>query len=655
MRAGPPTLGLILLALLSPAKTQARLAPRLGEVASRSASRVGEAAGRSARRAAEAGGELTARAGRKVVSVIDSDGDGDISVEELEVAAGRFRRWCGRISRCLQRTWRRNRHLGLLLTGLLGLVHGGSFAYTILFAQTFAATGWPLMRSGVRRAAAAYDRAKAVPMAETRDSDPWRRGGGGGRVGHLREQLRELGAEAARLQREGASRDELAAVVERMRRVRAQLDALPSGGGGGRRAGPVLALMMLREPMVFRDLALGVWSGLSVSMAAAANGAARAVGLGATIGEALAALLELLAGRIELWARQLSSSLPAGATAAAYMGPSNALRAAVWFGGRGLGCALALKLQGAAMSLSVSLLAARAVLGGLAGLSGQAQLARRRRRQGGGGGEEEEEEGDEEGDEEGGVSGVATSSQAQLTMMWLLAAAGMHARGRLPLPLAVRVVLLPAYAVEAALRGVALKLTSDDFQKVQRDAGRSAAPDLLKILRGGSTEYELSVRPGRRDDLEQLVALTCDLAEETEHGLQLDRAKVTAGVEAGLPAASPAGGGLQPRYWVAERDGRLVGFVSVSPEWSDWWACAYWWIMSVFVQSSERRTGVASALFSAMYEDAERDGVQTINLRVERANQHAQSFYAKLGFLVDESHLVMARGRRPDGSVIGES
>lgn len=224
----------LLLALLSPTPARARLAPRLGEVASRSASRVGEAASRSARRVAEAGGELTARAGRKVLSTIDSDGDGEISVAELEGAAGRFRRWCSRLSRGLLRTWRRNRHLGLLLTGLLGLVHGGSFAHTILFAQTFAATGWPLVRSGVQRAAAAYERAKAVPMAEARDHDPSRRGGGGGgggRTGRLREQLRELGAEAERLQREGASRDELALVVERMRRARAQLDALPSSGG----------------------------------------------------------------------------------------------------------------------------------------------------------------------------------------------------------------------------------------------------------------------------------------------------------------------------------------------------------------------------------------------------------------------------------------
>lgn len=166
-------------------------------------------------------------------------------------------------------------------------------------------------------------------------------------------------------------------------------------------------------------------------------------------------------------------------------------------------------------------------------------------------------------------------------------------------------------------------------------------------------DMHVTVRRGCCEDLEQLVSLTCRLAAETENGLQLDRDRVAAGVTAGLHApSSDASSTLQPRYWVAEHDRRLVGFTSISPEWSDWWACAYWWVMSVYVQPSDRRSGVASALFNAMYEDAEQEGVQTINLRVERANQQAQGFYAKLGFALDESHLVMARGRRPDGSLI---
>jgi hypothetical protein len=45
--------------------------------------------------------------------------------------------------------------------------------------------------------------------------------------------------------------------------------------------------------------------------------------------------------------------------------------------------------------------------------------------------------------------------------------------------------------------------------------------------------------------------------------------------------------------------------------------------------------------------------VQTVNLRVERENEGAQKFYASVGFAVDDSHLVMSRGRKPDGGAIG--
>ena len=49
----------------------------------------------------------------------------------------------------------------------LGLAHGGTFAYTILFAQTFAMTGWPTMRGALRRASRAYQVAKGTPAADT--------------------------------------------------------------------------------------------------------------------------------------------------------------------------------------------------------------------------------------------------------------------------------------------------------------------------------------------------------------------------------------------------------------------------------------------------------------------------------------------------------
>jgi len=162
------------------------------------------------------------------------------------------------------------------------------------------------------------------------------------------------------------------------------------------------------------------------------------------------------------------------------------------------------------------------------------------------------------------------------------------------------------------------------------------------------------VRRGVAEDLEAIVQLQLDLARETENGLELDRARVAAGVGAGLAGGA---GALSPRYWVAvsASSGTVVGCVGVSPEWSDWWNCAYWWIISIFVGAGHRRHGVASELLRVLLAASEEEGVQTVNLRVEAENDGARAFYAAVGFATDTSHVVMSRGRKPDGAVVGAS
>lgn len=166
------------------------------------------------------------------------------------------------------------------------------------------------------------------------------------------------------------------------------------------------------------------------------------------------------------------------------------------------------------------------------------------------------------------------------------------------------------------------------------------------------TERSVTVRRGVAEDLEAIVQLQLDLARETENGLELDRARVAAGVGAGLAGGA---GALSPRYWVAvsASSGTVVGCVGVSPEWSDWWNCAYWWIISIFVGAGHRRHGVASELLRVLLAASDEDGVQTVNLRVEAENDGARAFYAAAGFATDTSHVVMSRGRKPDGAVVG--
>ena len=59
------------------------------------------------------------------------------------------------------------------------------------------------------------------------------------------------------------------------------------------------------------------------------------------------------------------------------------------------------------------------------------------------------------------------------------------------------------------------------------------------------------------------------------------------------------------------------------------------------------------ALLGAVLDDARAEGVKTVNLRVEKANEPALSLYRKCGFVVDDSHHVMSSGRTPSGHVVG--
>jgi GNAT superfamily N-acetyltransferase len=115
------------------------------------------------------------------------------------------------------------------------------------------------------------------------------------------------------------------------------------------------------------------------------------------------------------------------------------------------------------------------------------------------------------------------------------------------------------------------------------------------------------------------------LAWESE-GKVLDPAILSAGVAAVL--GDPAKGW----YLVAERAGEIVGQLAIMPEWSDWRNAWIWWIESVYVAASSRRTGV----FRALFEEVRRLGREAgdvigLRLYVEENNHRAQQTYHELG------------------------
>ena len=133
------------------------------------------------------------------------------------------------------------------------------------------------------------------------------------------------------------------------------------------------------------------------------------------------------------------------------------------------------------------------------------------------------------------------------------------------------------------------------------------------------------VRAARPEDLESLVDFNCRLARETEDH-ELDPATVRRGLSRLFD--NPAAG----FYTVAEQEGRVVGCLLITFEWSDWRDGWLWWIQSVYVEAAARRRGVFRRLFEHVREKAETDAdVRGLRLYVERGNGRAQATYASMG------------------------
>lgn len=131
------------------------------------------------------------------------------------------------------------------------------------------------------------------------------------------------------------------------------------------------------------------------------------------------------------------------------------------------------------------------------------------------------------------------------------------------------------------------------------------------------------------------------MAFETE-GKRLPDDHILPGVARGI--AEPA----LARYFVAEIDGKPVGTLMLTTEWSDWRNGLWWWIQSVYVAPEARRRGVYRALYAHVRALAEADpGVCGLRLYVEKENLTAQRTYAALG-MRDAHYLIyeedLARG-----------
>ena len=141
-----------------------------------------------------------------------------------------------------------------------------------------------------------------------------------------------------------------------------------------------------------------------------------------------------------------------------------------------------------------------------------------------------------------------------------------------------------------------------------------------------------TIRGATPADAEVIAAFNAAMALETEHK-RLDPAVLRAGVEGAI--ARPA----SAKYFLAELEGRVVGQLMVTFEWSDWRNADFWWIQSVYVPPEFRSRGVFGGLYRHVERLARDAGACGLRLYVERDNAGAQAAYRRLG-MADAGYLV---------------
>jgi len=135
----------------------------------------------------------------------------------------------------------------------------------------------------------------------------------------------------------------------------------------------------------------------------------------------------------------------------------------------------------------------------------------------------------------------------------------------------------------------------------------------------------MNIRLARESDAAALVEFNQAMALETE-GKTLDKQILQSGVESVFHDEKKG------FYVVAEEDGRIIGGLMITFEWSDWRDGWFWWIQSVYILPEARGRGMYRLLYDFVKQAArEKRDVCGFRLYVEKENAHAQKVYEKLG------------------------
>lgn len=143
----------------------------------------------------------------------------------------------------------------------------------------------------------------------------------------------------------------------------------------------------------------------------------------------------------------------------------------------------------------------------------------------------------------------------------------------------------------------------------------------------------MNIRIAEKSDSAALIEFNQAMALETE-GKMLETEVLRSGVEAVFADAAKG------FYVAAEDEGKIVGGLMITYEWSDWRNAWFWWIQSVYILPQARGKGIYSQLYDFVKKRAvEKGDVCGFRLYVEKENHHAQRVYEKVG--MESSYYLM--------------
>ncbi len=129
----------------------------------------------------------------------------------------------------------------------------------------------------------------------------------------------------------------------------------------------------------------------------------------------------------------------------------------------------------------------------------------------------------------------------------------------------------------------------------------------------------MNIRLAENGDAAAMIDFNQAMALETE-GKNLDAQILQSGVEAIFHDEKKG------FYVVAEDDGKIVGGLMITFEWSDWRDSWFWWIQSVYIVPEYRGRGIYRQLYDFVKETAhQQKDVCGFRLYVEKENISSRS------------------------------